>query len=89
LVRHLGCLRLLFLLHRLAAAGQRTVTAFGNDHFRIAVGALISLTDLVGHESLTSLQRAKYSRVRNKEQGASSEERGAEARNQDESREST
>ena len=40
---------LLLLLHRLIAAVQVAFTAFGDDHFRAALRALVSLAYLVGH----------------------------------------
>jgi hypothetical protein len=40
---------LLLLLHRFAAAADGTVATLGDDHFRPALGALVSLAYLVRH----------------------------------------
>jgi hypothetical protein len=40
---------LLFLLHRLAAARYRAGAAFGDNHFRAALGAAVSFAYLVRH----------------------------------------
>lgn len=42
-------LRLLLLLHLLAAAFQRAGAAFGDDHLRATLGAQVHFPELVGH----------------------------------------
>jgi hypothetical protein len=42
-------LPLLLRLHGLATAGEISLTAFGDDHLRAALGALVTLAHLISH----------------------------------------
>jgi hypothetical protein len=46
----------LLLLHGLAAAADSAVARLGDDHFCVALSALVAFSDLVSHEFHLSLE---------------------------------